>query len=222
MKPKNTNEAETDFDPRSGGSSSNDEALSSGGGAEVERRRSGVPSRRLPAAEHKERERQSSARAPPPPEEPHRALRERTSQNFTKHQQQRILGVSLVGVKLLVFVALAHQTKAPSPGWRWEELSVPSSLFDDHVSNDALILAVCFPLRDETGPGRRATGRIIKTLRREEPRSSLETAHDNFLTDQRREHDRAGGGGIEEESEGISRSSGETAKSREKKKKMKS
>lgn len=67
------------------------------------------------------------------------------------------------------------ETKAPSLSWSWEELSVPSALFDDSISNDTLILTphCLFFLYDEIQPERRATGHIIKMwLKHEEPRSS--------------------------------------------------
>lgn len=91
------------------------------------------------------------------------------------------------------------ETKAPSLSWSWEELSVPSALFDDSISNDTLILTphCLFFLYDEIQLERRATGHIIKMwLKREEPRASLETTHDNFLTHQRKEHDRVSDKGI--------------------------
>lgn len=75
------------------------------------------------------------------------------------------------------------ETKAPSLSWSWEELSVPSALFDDSISNDTLILTphCLFFLYDEIQLERRATGHIIKMwLKHGEPRSSLETTYDNF------------------------------------------
>lgn len=56
-------------------------------------------------------------------------------------------------------------------------------LFDESISNDTFILTphCLFFLYDEIRLERHATGRIIKTwLKREEPRSSPETTHDNF------------------------------------------
>ena len=75
------------------------------------------------------------------------------------------------------------ETKAPSLCWSWEELSVPSALFDDSISNDTLILTphCLFFLYDEIQLERRATGHIIKMwLKHRGPCSSLETTCDNF------------------------------------------
>lgn len=96
-----------------------------------------------------------------------------------------------------------RETKAPSLGWSWEELSVPSALFDDSISNDTLILTphCLFFLHDEIQLERRATGHIIKTwLKRKEPRLALEAARNYFLTHQRKEHNRVGDEGIVEKS----------------------
>lgn len=95
----------------------------------------------------------------------------------------------------------AKETKALSLSWSREELSVPSALFDDSISNDTLILTphCLFFLYDEIPLERRATGRIIKTwLKRGEPHSSLETTHDNFVSRRCKEHDRVGGIGFVE------------------------
>lgn len=67
-----------------------------------------------------------------------------------------------------------RETKAPSLSWSWEELSVPSALFDDSISNDTLILTphCLFFLCDEIQLERRATGHIIKMwLKRGESRA---------------------------------------------------
>lgn len=110
-----------------------------------------------------------------------------------------LLSSSLLSSPLLSSSSSSSDTgrnkKPPSllePGRR---LSVPSAVFDDSISNDTLILTrrCLFFLYDEIRLEKRATGRIIKMwLKREEPRLSLETTCDNFLTQQCTERDVVG------------------------------
>lgn len=78
-------------------------------------------------------------------------------------------------------------------------LSVPSALFDDSISNSTLILAahclffVSVMKRSWRGVQQ---GKSLKLgSENQEPRSSQETARDNFSTHQHKEHD----GGAEQE-----------------------
>lgn len=109
----------------------------------------------------------------------------------------------LISASLLLLIRHRQKQKAPSLLELGRRLSVPSAVFDDSISNDTLILArrCLFFLRDEIRLEKRATGRIIKMwLKREEPRLSLETTCDNFLTQQCTERDAVGGGRDEQKS----------------------
>ena len=90
------------------------------------------------------------------------------------------------------------ETKAPSLSWSWEELSVPSALFDDSISNDTLILTphcLFFPY-DEIQLERRATGHIIKMWLKHGEATLVPRNRPWQLLSRRKERDIVGGVGI--------------------------